>query len=167
MNLESISLLYAHNIWANDQVMGAAAGLSPEQFTRSVPWLPQAGSLRSVLVHVYGAEWTWRSRCMLGISPAALPEASEFPTIESLYERWREESETMRYYIAGLTSARLFDPVSYKNTRGQSFQEPLWQILSHVVLHGMQHRSEAALVLTSYGRSPGDIDLIRYVRQQG
>lgn len=167
MNLESISLLYAHNIWANDRLLGAAAGISPAQFTRSVPWLNGGGSLRSVLVHLYGAEWTWRSRCMLGISPTSLPQEEEFPTLESLYERWREESETMRYYIAGLTSARLSDPIQYKNTRGRSFQQPLWQILSHVVLHGMQHRSEAALLLTEFGRSPGDLDLIRYLREQG
>lgn len=166
MNLETIFLLYGHNIWANDRLLGAAAGISPEQFTWPVPWLNGGGSLRSVLVHMYAAEWTWRSRCMLGISPTALPQPEEFPTLESLYERWREESETMRYYIAGLTSARLSDVIVYKNTRRKTFHQPLWQILSHVVLHGMQHRSEAALLLTEYGHSPGDLDLIFYLRQQ-
>lgn len=166
MNLESISLLYNHNIWATDRLLGAAAGLSPEQFTRPVAWLTGGSSLRGVLAHIYGAEWTWRSRCMLGISPAALPAEDQFPTLESLYERWREESETMRYYIAGLTSARLYDPIDYRNTSGQPFQRTLWQILAHVVLHSMQHRSEAALVLSDYGRSPGDLDLIRYLRER-
>jgi hypothetical protein len=39
---------------------------------------------------------------------------------------------------------------------------PLWQCLAHVVNHGTQHRSEAAMVLTHWGQSPGELDLIYY-----
>jgi len=35
-----------------------------------------------------------------------------------------------------------------------------WQMLAHVVNHGTQHRSEAAALLTTAGRSPGEIDMI-------
>ena len=38
----------------------------------------------------------------------------------------------------------------------------LWQALAHVVNHGTQHRSEAAVLLTSAGHSPGDLDMIDY-----
>jgi len=33
-------------------------------------------------------------------------------------------------------------------------------MLQHLANHGTQHRSEAALLLTQAGRSPGEIDLI-------
>jgi uncharacterized damage-inducible protein DinB len=39
---------------------------------------------------------------------------------------------------------------------------PVWQMLLHLANHGTQHRSEAALLLTGAGRSPGDLDLIDY-----
>ena len=39
----------------------------------------------------------------------------------------------------------------------------IWQMLLHLLNHGTQHRSEAALLLTQVGRSPGDLDLIDYL----
>ncbi|MFN2198758.1 MAG: DinB family protein [Anaerolineales bacterium] len=167
MNLESISLLYRYHVWAYDRILYAAARLTPEQFNQPLDCLggEPPRSLRAVLIHLLNAEWVWRSRTMLGISPTAALDTSGLTTPAELFAQLREETETMRYYIAGLTSARLQEPVTYTTTGGRSFATPLWQILAHMVLHGMQHRSEAALALTNFDASPGDIDLIRFLRE--
>lgn len=34
----------------------------------------------------------------------------------------------------------------------------VWQAILHVVTHGIQHRSEAAAILTGYSQSPGELD---------
>ena len=122
------------------------------------------GSLFGTLVHILSAEWVWRVRCQEHMSPPALLRAEDFGSLGALESRWREEEQTMLRYLAGLSSGDLRGGVSYTNTRGLTFTTPLWQILAHVVNHGTQFRGEAGVLLTRYGQSPGDLDLIYYVR---
>ncbi len=68
-------------------------------------------------------------------------------------------------FLADLTPERLVAPLSYTTTGGQSFTQPLWQPLLHVVNHGTHHRSEAADLLTRLGHPPPPLDLIIYYRE--
>lgn len=163
MRQSELAFLYAYNRWAAQRILSAAQGIGDEEFC--TPYAPAFESLRKILAHAYGAEWIWRRRCEEGISPAALPVAEEFPNLESLRTRWLAEGEAMRSYIEGLSDAQIDAAMSYRTTSGRETSAPLWQVLLHVVNHGTQHRAEAALILTALGRSPGDVDLIVYVRQ--
>ena len=41
-----------------------------------------------------------------------------------------------------------------------------WVIVTQLVTHGAQHRSEAATLLTNYGQSPGDLDFFLFIFQR-
>ncbi len=69
--------------------------------------------------------------------------------------------------MAGLDDAALDRPVRYTTTQGTPCADPLWQLLLHVVNHSTQFRSEAAVVLTTFGVSPGDLDLLVFLRERG
>ncbi len=56
--------------------------------------------------------------------------------------------------------------VSYVNFHGETWAYPLWQQILHQVNHATQHRSEAALLLTRLGYSPGWLDFLFYVDQR-
>jgi uncharacterized damage-inducible protein DinB len=164
MQAADLATLFQYNEWANQRILRAAARLTPAQFlaATSLSW----GSVRDVLVHVLSAEWIWRMRVQHGAAPSQLLQPAEFPTYEALVARWREEQEQWSAYVGGLLDGEVNRPLLYRNTKGEPFEAVLWQILAHVVNHGTQHRAEVAHVLTSYGFSPGDIDLIVFVRQQ-
>jgi uncharacterized damage-inducible protein DinB len=161
MNTTNVQSLFDYNYWVNQRILDAAAGLSAEKF--AAPADVSHGSLRGTLVHALGAEWAWRLRCQ-GTSPSALLSADDFHDLASLRGRWDEEEQEMRKYLAGLTDEALAGNIEYTRTEGTHFKTPLWQILLHVINHGTQSRSEAAVLLTQYGHSPGDLDYMVFLR---
>jgi uncharacterized damage-inducible protein DinB len=164
MNKQDIQLLYRYNNWANTRILNAAEGLTDEQF--SAPASFPHGGVRGTLVHAMFAEWIWRNRWE-GVSPTFRIKEEEFPTLASLRIRWVEEEAKLLAFIESVSDERLYSVFDYKTTRGDPMSEPaLWPVMVHVVNHGTQHRAEAAALLTNFDHSPGDIDMIVFLREQ-
>ena len=162
VNKTDIEMLYRYNDWARRRVLAQAALVSPEQY--AAPALVPMGSLRGTLVHALSAEVTWRRRWQ-GESPVAPLSERELPTCEALHDRWEAEGRALWDFIAGLTDADLGRTVDYKTMKGQPMRNVLWHLMAHLVNHGTQHRAEAAMRLTDCGRSPGDLDLVVFLRE--
>lgn len=162
MNKQDILLLYQYNNWANIRILNAAAQASSDQFLAEASY--PHGGLRSTLTHALFAEWIWRTRWM-GESPEYRLKPEDFPTFASLRERWDEEEKALSGFVNGLSDEKLNSTFQYKNTHGDVNENILWQAMAHVVNHGTQHRSETAAMLTELGFSPGDIDLIVFLRE--
>jgi uncharacterized damage-inducible protein DinB len=160
MNKQDILLLYQYNQWANTKILGAAANITQEQYL--APGSFPHGGLRGTLVHALSAEWIWRTRWE-GTSPTSVLKPDEFPTLDSLRTRWAEEERSLMAFVERLRDEQLDSTFDYKNTAGTPFTRVLWYTMAHVVNHGTQHRSEAAALLTDFGCSPGDIDLLFFV----
>jgi uncharacterized damage-inducible protein DinB len=65
-------------------------------------------------------------------------------------------------FVETVTDEKLNSVLSYKNTKGVPLEHILWKLMVHVVNHGTQHRSEAAAMLTDFGCSPGDLDMVYF-----
>jgi uncharacterized damage-inducible protein DinB len=156
-------MLFDYSAWANRRILDAAQGLSQEQFT--APAGLDYGSLRGTLVHILSAETTWRKRCQEGASPSSSLVEDEFPTLAILRGRWMEAEQAMRGFLTSLTDDDFQRTIHYRTTKGVPYEDPLWQLLLHVINHGTQHRAEAAITLTQYGCSPGNVDLIVFLRE--
>ena len=160
MNKQDILLLYKYNQWANAKILTTAAKAPQEQYL--APNAFPHGGLRGTLVHVLFAEWIWRNRWE-GTSPHYRLRPEDFPTIDSLCSRWTEEEKKLMDFVDQVTDERLNNTFSYNNTSGKPFTKILWHAMAHLVNHGTQHRAEAAAMLTDFGHSPGDLDLIYFL----
>jgi uncharacterized damage-inducible protein DinB len=163
MNTQDIQLLYKYNAWANGLILKAASQLTDEQFLAPASY--PHGGLRGTLVHTLFAEWIWRKR-WLDESPAARFKPEDFPNFESLRTRWMEEEAELMKFAGSVTDEQLHKPFQYKSTEGVRYENILWEAMAHVVNHGTQHRSEAAAILTELGYSPGDLDMILFLRRK-
>ena len=150
--------LYAYNAWANTRVLDTAERLLPARFTAEVPG---AGSLRDILVHIASAQWTWLERWR-GTSTPEPWDPAAFPDVATLRARWAEVEAQTAAYVASLSPPDLDRTVSYVNYAGETWAYSLHEQLLHQVNHATQHRSEAALLLTQAGLSPGGLDFLLY-----
>lgn len=154
MERADLLTLWDYNVWANEQILAAAARL-PEADLRH-PVASGHGSLFGTLLHLLDTEYGWRVLCESGADTAILTE-EDLPNLSALAERFRAEAAAMSSYIAVLTDEELGQPLRY--TAGDSPRErTLWHVLFHVVNHGTYHRGEAAAALTALGESPGELD---------
>ncbi|HJR80828.1 MAG TPA: DinB family protein [Anaerolineales bacterium] len=160
MNKQDLLILYKYNHWADAKILHAASNVTQEQYLADASF--PHGGLRGTLVHTLFAEWIWRNRWE-GISPTVRLKPEEFPTFESLRTRWAEEEKFLMAFVDGLDDERLEAHFEYTSTEGKPYKRILWQAMAHVVNHGTQHRSEAAALLTDFGHSPGDLDMIYFL----
>ncbi len=160
MDKDDMLTIYDYNYWANQRILQTARGLSPDQF-RS-PSAFSFGSLRAVLVHIFYGESLWRRVCQVG-ELRNEPAESEFAELRALENRWALEELAMREFLGSLSDEEMGRPVRYTTGHGERRERVLWHCLLHVVNHGTQHRSEAAELLTSFGHSPGDLDITWYL----
>jgi uncharacterized damage-inducible protein DinB len=160
MVTDVVRSLYRYSAWANARILDTAAGLDRDRFVAAAG--PGGESIRDTLVHTLGAQWLYLERWQ-GRSPRSMPAPADFPDVPGVRARWEEIERATSVFVAGLTDARLAAVVEYENFQGRRWAYPLWQQMLHQVNHATQHRSEAALLLTGAGRSPGLLDYLYWI----
>ena len=164
MRVTEAAELFDYLYWMRDAVLLQAAALDADRW-RGTDTVTNR-DLRATLVHELDVQWSWRER-LRGADwdewgPDADLKAGDYPTVEALTEHWRRDEAETRAWLAGLTDADLDAPPVRDEDR-----QPLWQYVMHLVSHGIQQFSEAAVLLTDAGASPGDIGFLEFVQTTG
>ena len=151
MNLADIRFLYGFDRWATTKVLDAAARV--DETTWSATNIVDQRGLGGILVHQLGAQQRWRHYLTGAPGDEPRPEDGPLPDPATLRSAWERE-------WAGYDA--WFDAMKPEWLDQAEGGVSLWQALAHVVNHGTQHRSEAAVLMTAAGHSPGDLDMVDY-----
>jgi len=164
MRASDATTLFDHLYWVRDAVLAAARDLDDESFQSAETVTNR--DLRATLVHELDVQWSWRER-LKGADweewgPDAELTGADYPTLASVAEHWHRDEAVMREWLSGLTDADLDSPPVRDEDR-----QPLWHYVMHLYSHGIQQFSEAAVLLTHMGHSPGDIGFLEFVQDTG
>ena len=163
LSKDDLGRLLEYTVWANHRIMRPVATLTVDEFKRDLG--SSYGGLRGTLAHMMGAEWLWLERWK-GVSPPALPDESEFPTIVALRDRWTLVEEHRAAWFAGLKESAVAETIRYQSTEGKAFEAPLWQLVQHVVNHATYHRGQITTLLRLLKAKTVGTDLVAWDRER-
>ena len=151
--------LFAYN-WHTTGRVVECAGRLDEAARQEQPGFGH-GSIEDLLFHLLKTYRGWRLGVETGQQPPALVR-EDYPDLESLRDGLDREQEGWRALLERLDEDQIAGDLHLTSSRGYQADIPRWRILQHMVLHGMQHHTELAQLLSRKGQSPGDIDFIFY-----
>jgi uncharacterized damage-inducible protein DinB len=159
MRISEATTLFEHLYWVRDRILEAAQH-AEDAFVDHDPVTTR--DLRSTLVHELDVQWSWRER-LKGADweewgPDAELRAEDYASIAAIVDHWRRDEADMRAWLASLTDADLDAPPVRAEDR-----QPLWCYVMHLISHGTQQFSEAAVLLSRAGHSPGEIGFLEFV----
>lgn len=159
MTINDILELFTYNDWATQRILACVEQLAPEQLT--APANLDHNSAFQTLLHMVDVEWSWRLMAQKIPATALLWEVEDLPDLPSIRAFWHTEQAVRLAYVQALDEQALNAEVEYGSAQGHAPQSAKrWHILTHLVNHGTQHRTELARYLTDCGHSPGDLSLI-------
>jgi uncharacterized damage-inducible protein DinB len=155
-----MTLMFDHLYWMRDRILDAAED-EGVPFTQDHP--ATLRDLRATLVHELDVEWSWRERLRSDDPTTFGPETDLVPddygSAAAVRAHWARDEIEMRTWIATLTDEQLAGPCRAEPTTSH----PLWFHLQHLYTHAIQQLSDAAVLLTAAGRSPGELDFGEFV----
>jgi uncharacterized damage-inducible protein DinB len=152
----TIQELLAYEHWANQTFLDYLETLPDELFTKEIPGV--FPSISATFGHIYSAGQTWFKR--IKGEPAPL-ENIVFHSVAEAKKKFTQWYEEIQSYMDQMEDKQVID---YQNTRGQSFQSTIREIVQHLVNHGTYHRGNVSEKLRSQGYQSVSTDFIFYRR---
>jgi uncharacterized damage-inducible protein DinB len=151
--------LILYMLWADRTVLGAVREVSVEDLTRDAG--VSYGSLLGTMAHMLGAQRMWLAR-FSGLHLDRVLGPADFRDLISWIHGWEETAAETEAFVAGLTDEQLATPITWTNTRGETYTLPLWQPVVHMVNHATYHRGQVISMLRQMGYAVPSTDLVYY-----
>ena len=140
MQANHIRELYDYHISTNRRLWEISImTLADEQFIQPLDY--SVGSIRNQCVHLMSIDERWFS----GLRGVAVPDFLNpdlYPTRAEVRAYWDTVEADMQSYLSNLTEDYL---------SGMMNDLPVWAVLHHVLLHGMDHRAQMLAMLHGLG----------------
>jgi len=149
--LEHLRRQFAYDAWANREVLASlSGGAHPDDRPRQL------------LAHILSAQRLWLER--IRKQPQSVPVWPNF-SLDQCEAQMSELASLWNEYLRHLSSSALSVNVAYKNSKGESWNSTVQDILTHVLLHSAYHRGQIASQVRAGGEQPASTDFIHAARR--
>jgi uncharacterized damage-inducible protein DinB len=146
--MKAFFIQYAqYSRWAHQRLIGVIQSLNEEQQHREIA--SSFSSLYKTLFHVWTAETAWWQRLHGGQS--MIKDDPFHGLIHPLADDLLAKDQHWADWISSSTDAFFLEDVAYKNLKGDSFVEPMYQILLHLFNHSTYHNGQIVTLFHHLG----------------
>lgn len=149
--LQHYRQLARYDEWANLEVIAAFRTMETPP-DRSLRWM----------AHILAAQHLWLARMVL--KQPSLPVWPEL-SVDECENNARDLASQWQGFLVDGAPDLLEMLVAYKNSKGESWNSTVRDILTHVFMHSAYHRGQIAADVRQSGRVPAYTDFIHGVRQ--
>lgn len=148
-----------YNDWAWQHVFTSVRQLSAEDYhlERGFFW----GSIHGMLVHCLSAESIWLERSK-GHSPRALFDPNSYADFDAVLAHWAMVTDAWYALLDTLNDDSLYRAVQYRSTDGVERENSQVDIIQHVLMHAMEHRSQLTPILFNLAVATPQLDYIYF-----
>ena len=141
--------LLAHMRWADDIVADALATDPDSEAVR-------------LFAHIAAVEHLWYSRILGRPAEVAVWPSLSVADARDLAARHADLFDAL---VTGADERALARHVTYRNSKGRTYETSVSDIVTHVAMHGGYHRGQIARQLRTAGREPPYTDYIQFTRR--
>jgi len=150
----------AYSAWASARLVQAASTLTEAERERDFQTADR--SVLGTLVHTFAADRVWLARMQkLPNPPYSTPEDYR---MEVLVEQWPALYRQWDKWLASQDDAGVAADLTYRDMKGNTWTNPIWNLVMHIVNHATHHRGQVSGFLRAMGQTPPVLDLVAYYR---
>jgi uncharacterized damage-inducible protein DinB len=114
------------------------------------------------LVHAFAADRVWLARLQKSPRPQYSSDADY--RLSVLQSDWPEVYRHWDDLLKSSSDDAVRADFTYQDLRGNTWTQPFWQLVLHVVNHATHHRGQVSGFLRAMGRVPPPLDLVAFYR---
>jgi uncharacterized damage-inducible protein DinB len=153
----------AYSAWASQRLVHATSQLTEAELLRDFQTADH--SVLGTLVHTFAADRLWLARLQRSPRPQYSSEADY--QLSVLQTDWPEVYRQWDALLNSWSDQDVSSGLTYQDMRGNTWTNPIWKLILHIVNHATHHRGQAAGFLRTMGHVPPPLDLVAYYRTKG
>ncbi|NBC66625.1 MAG: hypothetical protein GVY07_13345 [Bacteroidetes bacterium] len=145
--------LFQFDLWCTNTLV--------DLVTENAPFKEQETCI-SLLSHIINAQKIWYRRVIKSSTENEVAIWDDHD-LEILKSKARKANQKWMDFIAD-HEVDLNTEIHYQNSNGASFNNTVWEICNHLIIHGQHHRAQISLYLRNCDIKPPAIDYIHFAR---